>query len=261
MTRFPYERVILSDGATLAYVDEGAGPPMVMLHGFVGTAHRHLEALIQEFRSDFRVLAPDLRGYGASQPPPRDFPPTFYERDAEDIEEFLDRLHVKSTVLLGFSDGGESALVLAGRRPDLVRGLIVWGAFGLVQPSAIQWLNSLPPVESWGNDLEEWRLALVHYHGEWQWPGLVTHYIDTVRGLVASGWKAGLECAPLITCPVLQIHGETEERANRAEAVQLAAAIPHGRVAIVSGAGHFVQFERNEELVGLIRSFVEGLDG
>jgi GNAT superfamily N-acetyltransferase len=118
---FPYTKANLRDGAKLAYVDQGNHHPLVMLHGFSGTAHRHLDTLIDEFRSEYRVLAPDLRGYGASQPPGRDFPPQFIERDADDVAELLDALGCSRSVVLGFSDGGESGLVLGS--PDELPGM------------------------------------------------------------------------------------------------------------------------------------------
>jgi len=259
MTPYPYKQLVLPDNVPFAYVDEGSGSPLVMLHGFTGTAHRHFAALIQEFRSEYRVLAPDLRGYGASRPPPREFPPDFIERDADDVGTLLDQLDCPPAVVLGFSDGGESALILAAKRPDLVRGLVVWGTFGQLPPAALQWLNSLLPVESWGPDLDGWRRSIIEHHGQEQWPALITQYVESVRRLAASGWDLPLQHARSITCPVLQLHGEMEQRANPYEAANLAATIPHCRMEIIPGAEHSLQFEKPDHLAKLIRSFIGGL--
>ncbi|MCZ7671283.1 MAG: alpha/beta fold hydrolase [Chloroflexi bacterium] len=67
---------ILADGANLAYLDEGEGRPLLLIHGNTGTAQTHLGHLITQLQKSHRVIAPDLRGYGASQPPPRTYPPT-----------------------------------------------------------------------------------------------------------------------------------------------------------------------------------------
>ena len=53
----------------LAYVDVGTGRPILMLHGFTGTASSHFAALINELSADFRIVAPDLRGFGQSSKP------------------------------------------------------------------------------------------------------------------------------------------------------------------------------------------------
>jgi len=256
---FPSKKVELRDGAILAYVDEGHRHPLVMLHGFSGTAHRHLDSLIDEFRSDYRVLAPDLRGYGASRPPDRDFPPNFVERDADDVAAFLDSVHCTRAAVLGFSDGGESALVLAARRPDLVRGLVVWGAFGQVAPHALRWLESLLPVDAWGPDLAQWRESMILHHGREQWPGLIVSYVECARALVAAGWNLPLQLAELIKCPVLQVHGEAEQRANEKEVARLASVIPRGRLEIIPGADHSVHREQRRLFVSAVRAFLDDL--
>ncbi len=107
--------VTLHDGALLAYHDLGSGPPLLLIHGFTGTARSHMGVLIDNLKHGYRVIAPDLRGYGASRPPNRTFPPDFYQRDAADMAELLDILQPGPVVVLGFSDGAESALVLAAR--------------------------------------------------------------------------------------------------------------------------------------------------
>ncbi|MEZ4516487.1 MAG: alpha/beta fold hydrolase [Chloroflexota bacterium] len=66
----------IRDNITLAYWDIGEGDPLVLLHGFTGTARRDLGDLIDTYSSDYRIIAPDLRGYGASRPPNRSFPLT-----------------------------------------------------------------------------------------------------------------------------------------------------------------------------------------
>jgi valacyclovir hydrolase len=231
-----------------------------MLHGFLGTAHRHFAHMIQEFRSEHRVIAPDLRGYGESRPPLRSFPGNFIERDADDVAHLLDALRCTGAVVLGFSDGGESALILAAKRPDLVRALVVWGAFGQITPSAMEWLESLLPVESWGPDLAPWRDSIIEHHGREQWPSLITAYVETARLAFADGWDVPLQHAKSIRCPVLQLHGETEQQANRRFVAQLAAALPDGRMETVAGAGHSLQLEKPNELIGLIRSFLRSVD-
>jgi len=256
---FPYRKVQLRDGVALAYLDEGHHRPLVMLHGFSGTAHSHLDTLVDEFRPDYRVLAPDLRGYGASRPPGRDFPLNFIERDADDVAALLDALGCNSSAVLGFSDGGEAALVLAAKRPDLVRGLVVWGAFGQVPPSVVRWLETLLPVEAWGEDLLEWRESLIAHHGQEQWPGLVTSYVECERALAAAGWNLPLGLADRIACPVLQLHGEAELRSNEKEVAQLASQIPHGRLQIVPSADHSLHREQPVLFANEVRAFIAQL--
>jgi valacyclovir hydrolase len=257
---FPYKKITLPDAAPLAYVDEGTGPPIVMLHGWTGTAHRHFSRMIGEYRPDHRVIAPDLRGYGASRPPLRDFPPNFIERDAEDVANLIDQLGSPTAIVFAFSDGGDSALVLAARRPDLVRAMVVWGAVGQASSSDLEFLASLLPVESWSPELSPWRESIIEHHGQEQWPALITGRAHAAKLLLAASWDVPLQHARLIKCPVLQIHGEMEERKHPEEVAQLASTIPDCQVEILAGADHSLQLENPDELSLLIRPFLERIE-
>jgi valacyclovir hydrolase len=257
---FPYKRIALPDAVPLAYVDEGTGPLIVMLHGFTGTAHRHFSRMISEYSTDHRVVVPDFRGYGASRPPLRDFPPNFIERDADDVAYLMDHLRSPQAIVFGFSDGGESALILAARRPDLVRALVVWGTVGQASPGDLEFFAQLPPVDNWGPDLAPWRESIIEHHGKEQWPHLITARAEVARLMVATRWNASLQHAQLIKCPVLQIHGEIEERKCRAQVSQLASAIHDCHVEILLGGDHSLQLENPEELSLLIRPFIKRID-
>ena len=105
------------NGATIAYHDLAGPPeaaPALLMHGFTGTAEAHMGPIIEELRGTRRVVAPDLRGYGASRPPVRDFPPDFYVRDADDMDAAKDLLvqdgaaAVVDGLLVGLAGGATS---------------------------------------------------------------------------------------------------------------------------------------------------------
>ena len=62
------------DGARIHYEEHGSGDPLLLLHGFTDSA-RELSGLIGALAPYYRVIAPDLRGYGRSEPRPRNVPP------------------------------------------------------------------------------------------------------------------------------------------------------------------------------------------
>ncbi|KAG8522059.1 Valacyclovir hydrolase, partial [Galemys pyrenaicus] len=76
----------------------------------------------------FTVVAWDPRGYGRSRPPDRDFPRDFFERDAKDAVDLMKALRFPKASLLGWSDGGITALIAAARFPAYVSKMVVWGA-------------------------------------------------------------------------------------------------------------------------------------
>jgi valacyclovir hydrolase len=253
-------KVVLADGATLAYHDEGIGPPLLLMHGFTGTARSHLGGLIDDLVRDYRVIAPDLRGYGASRPPVRDFPPDFYQRDAADMAALLDLLAPGPVAALGFSDGAESALVLAATRPDLLRGVVAWGVAGVISPqmaaAAQRWL----PISAWKPRQASWRAEIVATQGEEMLEPLIAGWAAASTAIVAAGGDIVYERADQIRCPALLINGDGEVNNLPEDVRRLAARIPACRLEFVAHSGHSIQDDQPALLSALIREFLAGID-
>lgn len=113
------------EGVRISCEDVGSGPPIVLLHGFP-LDHTMWSAQIAELQSHFRVIAPDLRGFGASQLADGDAEDGVgMERYAADVIALLDWLQVKEPVVLaGLSMGGYIAWQAALRWPERIRGII-----------------------------------------------------------------------------------------------------------------------------------------
>lgn len=111
-------------GIQLYYEEYGAGPPLLLLHGNGGSMH-DFAANIPYFAQHYRVLAVDSRAHGQS-PDPGDS--LSFEQMADDFAALLAARHLDSTYVLGWSDGGINALLLALRHPGLVRRLAATGA-------------------------------------------------------------------------------------------------------------------------------------
>lgn len=108
----------------LYYVEKGAGEPLILLHGN-GEDHTYFVHQIEYFAKSFRVIAVDTRGHGQS---PRGDAPFTIRQFAEDLREFMEAHQIEKANILGFSDGGNIALVFALKYPQLVKKLILNGA-------------------------------------------------------------------------------------------------------------------------------------
>ncbi len=108
----------------LAYTEAGSGFPLVLLHGN-GEDRGYFAPQIAPFSAVRRVLAVDTRGHGCS---PRGNMPFTLAQFAYDLAAFLDERGIAQADLLGFSDGGNIALLFALRWPWRVRRLILCGA-------------------------------------------------------------------------------------------------------------------------------------
>ena len=114
------------DTVDLAYDEAGAGPAVVLVHGH--PFNRSMWApQLAALGSRYRVIAPDLRGYGGSPVTPGTVP---MSRLAADVAGLLDRLGVSRAAVVGLSMGGLIAMELAGADPAR------WWALGLVATTA-----------------------------------------------------------------------------------------------------------------------------
>src|SRR5204862_247508 len=116
-------------GARIYYEETGSGDPVLYLPGFSESIALH-SRVRNVLSASYRVIAADLPGYGRSEPQPRTYTPTFYEDDAEALSALV-RARVKGPVhLIGYSDGGEVALMIAVLFPELASSVLTWGAVG-----------------------------------------------------------------------------------------------------------------------------------
>lgn len=114
----------MSSDISLYSVEKGSGAPLILLHGN-GENGAYFARQIEYFSRFFRVIAVDTRGHGRS---PRGEAPFTIRQFAEDLRAFMDEKAVEKADLLGFSDGGNIALVFALRYPERVNRLILNGA-------------------------------------------------------------------------------------------------------------------------------------
>ena len=124
----------------LFYTKTGSGPPLLLLHGN-GEDGTYFVHQVEEFSRDFTVYAIDTRGHG---PTPRGGAPFTISQFADDLLAFMDRQGLPRADILGFSDGGNIALIFALRHPDRVRRLILNGAN--LDPKGVKPLVQLPIV-------------------------------------------------------------------------------------------------------------------
>ena len=110
------------DGHQVHYVDEGAGPPLLLLNGNPSWSFGWRDVILG-LRDTFRCVAPDYPGFGLSREAPGfDFKPASQSRV---IEALVDRLGLTGLVVFGYAWGGPIGIGLAGRRPDLIRALVI----------------------------------------------------------------------------------------------------------------------------------------
>ena len=106
------------------YIEKGQGEPLILLHGN-GENCDYFKGQIEVFARFYHVYAPDTRGHGKT---PRGDAPFTIRQFADDLLAFMDLHGIEKAHLLGFSDGGNIAMIFAMRYPDRVDRLILDGA-------------------------------------------------------------------------------------------------------------------------------------
>jgi len=256
----------------LAFVDEGPGPAVVLLHGFP-LSNAMWKEQVTGVGSIYRLIMPDLRGHGSSPAPEG-----VYTMDemADDVIELLDTLTLDEPVVVGgLSMGGYVALSLVLRYPARVRGLMLMDTrAGADSPDAAQKREETaqavlasgdvrPVVESMVPkvfakttlELRPERVAIVRE----------VMQRTTPRGI--AGALLGMACRPdrrgdlsSIAVPTLVLVGEEDAITPPAEAQALADAISGARLEVVPNSGHMAPYENPAVANPVILRFLESLD-
>ncbi len=268
------------------YTEErGEGFPLLCLHGHPGSA-RSMGVFAEQFsdfqsgRADqrFRVIAPDLRGYGKSKSP-ENFEIT---QHIEDLIRLLDDRGIDRTLVLGWSLGGIFAMELALRYPERVSGLILiataarpWGNHPKVSLgdnifTAIAGIvNILRPGWQWNIDHLGTR-SLFRYLVRQQTPEVYRYlgresvyaYFKTSRQAdqaLNRAIEAGYNRVPdlkILRCPVLMLIGEHDRHIAPAASLETAKAI--GRCEWTTfDAAHLIPWECQEALMARIERWLQ----
>jgi len=254
------------DGRRLAYHRAGAGPALVLLHGGWSDG-RAWRPQLAGLADRYDVIAWDAPGCGGSDDPPGEMSMSDY---ADALVALLAALGVDSAHLGGLSWGGGLALAVWERHPQLVRSLVLAGAYA-------GWKGSLPPAEV------EARICRVRAEadrppGEWLDGYLPTLFdgpvppgtLELVRTMMLESRRAGMlpmlsafaeadlnTVLPTISVPTLLLWGEYDRRAPVGTvAAALRSAIPAAELAVLPGVGHEINLEAPEAFNAEVRRFL-----
>jgi len=140
------------DGVKLYYEVYGSGEPLLMIHGNGGDVFT-LSAQIDYFRKNYKVIAMDSRDQGRSSDSSGQ---VTYQKMTDDLNALLEHLNPGPVLVLGWSDGGIEALLLAIRHPDKVKKVAAMAANldpgpDAISPEVIEMVKSMlasvPPAE------------------------------------------------------------------------------------------------------------------
>lgn len=123
LAQYPFQpRFMEIEGHQLAYLDQGQGLPVIMVHGNPSWSYLYRN-LVSHLQGRYRCIVPDHLGCGFSDKP-QDYPYQLHNH-LENLEVLLDRLAIERCVLVVHDWGGAIGLGWAGRHPQRVAGVVV----------------------------------------------------------------------------------------------------------------------------------------
>ena len=218
----------------LHYERRGSGPPLILLHGN-GEEGSYFSHQMEDFSREYTVYAVDTRGHGRS---PRGTAPFTLSRFAEDLRDFLDARGIPKADILGFSDGGNIALLFALRWPERVGRLILNGAN--LDPSGVRRGAQLPIELGW-RFCRRFRSPAARARAE-------------LLGLMVTQPHIDPRELSKLPMPVLVIAG-TRDVIREDHTRLIAASIPAGRLALLPG-GHFIANRSPDAFDRAVREFL-----
>jgi len=257
------------NGITMAYDDNGGGPVLLLIHGFPLCRrmwHPQIKALVS---AGFRVITPDLRGFGESDTPDGPYSMDLF---ADDMVALLDHLGIEAAVVGGMSMGGYILFSLLERYRARVKGacFITTRANADDEAGKERRLALARDVLKFGPQMaaEAFVQLLFAEESLVERPKLVGEVYGWMTANDSRGIAGGLlamrerkDYTSLLTgftLPALAIGAEGDKAAPPDNARTIAAGIPGCRLAIIPYAGHMANIENpgafNTALIDFLRS-------
>ncbi len=216
------------------YEMQGAGRPLVLLHGGLCTIEVCLEKIRQPFEKARKTIAIEQQAHGRTADIDR---PLSVEQMTEDTAALLRQLKIKNAEVFGYSMGGSIALGIALKHPDLVRKVAIFGTAysneGMV-PGLVDNIKALKADD----------VPKQFYDG----------YVKVAPDMLPSSKGFAPEDVRSIKAPTLIMIGDSDI-VRPEHAVEMFRLHQHAQLSVLPGASHFAPMERPDWIVSMTKAF------
>jgi pimeloyl-ACP methyl ester carboxylesterase len=258
-------------GVSLATVDRGSGRPVLLVHAFP-LDHSMWSAQIPAIAAQYRVIAPDLRGFGRSEVTPGT---VTMEQFADDLAGLLDALGVAEPVVYcGLSMGGYIGWQFYRKYASRLRGMILCDTRAIADTPEVRAARKEMIDRVLAEGPEPVAQAMI--------PKLLSsstiasrpETVAAVHRMILANDRQGIaaairgmgerpDCTPLlaqIRCPCLVIVGKLDAISTLEEMRSIAAKIPGAKLVTIAGAGHLTPVEQPAQTTAAMEAFLGGLE-
>jgi pimeloyl-ACP methyl ester carboxylesterase len=194
---------------------------------------------VTAFAEHYRVIAPDSRGHGRTGNPTGTMS---FALLAEDMVALVQALDLQKPLIYGYSDGGQVALEIGMRYPNLPQALVIGGAYPELTEASRTWVRSLlgdpqsPQVDTaqFARDHPDWAAMLQQTYGPDGWKT----FLHNIKPM----WNASLNYTAddwaQVVAPTLVLLGDRDSLVPVEDGVRMYRLLPHAGLAVVPGADH-----------------------
>jgi pimeloyl-ACP methyl ester carboxylesterase len=250
----PAGRYAAVNGLKLYFEIHGSGTPLVLLHGGGSTIESTFGRILPRLVQTHQVIAIELQAHGHTADIDR---PLSFEQDADDVAALLKQLHIEKADIMGFSNGGTTALQIAIRHPALVNKLVLASATykrdgmqpGFWDGMQHASLDSMPP-----------QLKEAYLKANPDPKGLLAMFDRDLARMLAFKDLRDSDIQA-IQAPAMVLNGDTDV-VRPEHALALSRTLPHARLAILpSGHGDYLgevcAADQNSQIPVLVTALIE----
>jgi pimeloyl-ACP methyl ester carboxylesterase len=261
-----------ANGIKTNYLEAGTGDPVVLIHGSGPgvTSYANWRLVLPALAENFRVVAPDMVGFGFSERP------TNIEYGvqtwADQVVGLMDTLELRKAHLVGNSFGGAIALRIATQHPDRVGKLVLMGSMGVPFPiteglervwgyePSFENMRKVLDVFAYSRDLVNDELAEVRYRGSIQ-PGFQESFAAMFPA-PRQRWVEAM-CTPedeirRLPHRTLIVHGREDQVIPVQTSLRLMELIDNADLSVFSHCGHWSMIERTADFNRNVNEFFSG---
>ncbi|MEU8996113.1 alpha/beta fold hydrolase [Streptomyces caniferus] len=257
---------------TVGYEDEGSGEPLMLVHGHPFNRSMWRPQTEHFSRAGWRVIVPDLRGYGDSTVLPGATPLATFARDLVDL---LDHLGIKRCVLGGLSMGGQIVMECYRLFPERFRGLVLADTFASAETEdgrAGRYAMAERLLrEGMAGYAREVLAKMVSPHTIASRPDVAAHVLGMMTTTPPDGAAAALrgraerpdytELLSRIAVPALVVVGAEDAYTPVGDALDIHERIPDSRLRIIDQAAHMPNLEQPDVFNTALEEFLGSLPG
>jgi pimeloyl-ACP methyl ester carboxylesterase len=261
-----------ANGIKTNYLEAGKGDPVVLIHGSGPgvTSYANWRLVLPALAENFRVLAPDMVGFGFSERPAN----IEYgvQTWADQVVGLMDTLELPTAHLVGNSFGGAIALRIATQHPDRVGKLVLMGSMGVPFPiteglervwgyePSFENMRKVLDVFAYSRDLVNDELAEVRYRGSIQ-PGFQESFAAMFPA-PRQRWVEAM-CTPeddirRLPHRTLIVHGREDQVIPVQTSLRLMELIDNADLSVFSHCGHWSMIERTQDFNRSVNEFFSG---